>query len=124
MGEAISISFTGNYSTGEVQREFTRLLIPILAKKIRRTMPALLNHPSLLAHTIYQTLSFDEALKDAGFGLLGTLEEYDGDLEGWKGTSDIILGKKEWFDAWLEGERKCKRVNKFHSQSSHLAVTT
>lgn len=90
------------------QREFTRLLLPILARKIRRSMPALLPHPPLLAHTVYQALAFDDALRDAGFSLEGTLAPADPGNEGWQGTSDIILGSKEWFDAWLEGERRCK----------------
>lgn len=93
------------------QREFCRLLLPIISRKLRRSIPALLPHPPLLAHTVYQALSFDEALKEAGFSLIGTLEKSKDDLSTWEGTSDIILESNEWFDAWLEGERKCKSVN-------------
>ena len=71
-------------------------------------MPAVLPHPPLLAHTIYQALAFDDALRDTGFSLEGTLAPPELASEGWQGTSDIILGSKEWFDAWLEGERKCE----------------
>lgn len=91
------------------QREFVLLLLPLLARKLRRTMPALLGHPSLLAHTIYQALSFDAALLEEGFTLVGTSASSDqiGADEKWEGVSEIILGKKEWFEAWLEGEKTC-----------------
>lgn len=26
----------------------------------------------------------------------------------WDGISEVILGKKEWFEAWMEGERSCE----------------
>lgn len=74
-------------------------------------MPALLPHPSLLAHTVYQSLAFDDALRGAGFSLTGTtqsLNKPDSAMEQWDGTSEIILGSKEWFDAWLDGERNCQ----------------
>ncbi|KAI5123752.1 hypothetical protein M0805_000343 [Coniferiporia weirii] len=94
------------YNSINAWREFTRLLLPMVSKKIRRSMPALLPHPPLLAHTVYQALAFDDALREAGFSLIGTLEKSKEDLSVWEGTGEIILGSKEWFDAWLEGERK------------------
>ncbi|KAJ4476586.1 TIP-1 family-domain-containing protein [Lentinula aciculospora] len=90
-------------------REFTRLLLPILKNKLRRTVPSLLQHPSLLAHTIYQALQFDAAMKEEGFELDGTFGGFKADgkaEEPWTGISDIVLGKKEWFDAWLDGEKR------------------
>jgi hypothetical protein len=68
----------------------------------------LLTHPPLLAHTIYQALAFDASLQEDGFSLSGTLSgRYDADAE-WKGISDVILGRKEWFDIWVEGEKACE----------------
>ena len=94
------------------QREFTSLLLPVLERKLRRTVPSLLAHPSILAHTIYQALAFDSALRDEGFDLPGTTVATRLDKEAqactWEGISEIILGKKEWFEAWVEGEQKCK----------------
>ena len=29
-------------------------------------------------------------------------------VQKWEGISEIILGHKEWFDAWMEGERACE----------------
>ena len=82
-----------------------------MERKLRTTVAQLLSRPSLLAYTIYQGLSFDNALREAGFGLSGTLAQPSGaeDVE-WKGTSDTILGNVEWFNAWLEGERKCEFI--------------
>ncbi|KAI0639079.1 TIP-1 family-domain-containing protein [Trametes polyzona] len=90
------------------QREFTLQLLPVLERKLRRTIPALLAHSPILAwHTIYQALAFDTALKDEGFDLPGTTAVSAEDTEKhWDGVSEVILGKKEWFEAWVEGERK------------------
>lgn len=87
------------------QREFTLHLLPPVTRKLRHSAPLLIHHPSLLAHTIYQALAFDASLKDEGFSLENTTAEGE---EAWNGVSDEILGKKEWFDTWLEGERKCE----------------
>ncbi|KAL4268439.1 RAD50-interacting protein 1 [Pleurotus pulmonarius] len=87
--------------------EFTSLLLPILAKKLRRTVPVLLPHPSLLAHTIYQALAFDAALRDEGFQIsLSTSAKHEPDEDRWEGISEIILGQKDWFEAWVDGENK------------------
>ncbi len=102
------------------QREFTLLLFPLLARKLSRTVPSLISHPPILAHTIYQALAFDSAIREEGFELDGTSaavsdnKAADGSTEGdgnWKGITEVILGKKEWFEAWMEGERKCKRAD-------------
>lgn len=90
------------------QDEFTSLLLPILAKKLRRTVPVLLPHPSLLAHTIYQALAFDAALRDEGFQIsLTTSAKHELDEDRWEGISEVILGQKDWFEAWVDGENKC-----------------
>ena len=92
-----------------MQREFTLLLLPLLSRKLKHTISSLLPHPPLLAHTIYQALTFDGALAGEGFQLQGTSATPRGDHEGkWKGVSEIILGNTKWFETWLEGERKCE----------------
>ena len=83
------------------------MLLPLLSRKLKRTVPALISHPSLLAHTIYQSLGFDASLVEEGFGLAGTSAGKN-PSGGWDGISDIILGNKEWFEAWIDGERKCE----------------
>ncbi|PSR80710.1 hypothetical protein PHLCEN_2v6626 [Hermanssonia centrifuga] len=94
-------------------REFTYLLLPLLHRKLRRTVPALVPHPPILAHTIYQALSFDSALKEEGFEIRGTSATASKGKDGkqeekeqkWEGVSEVILGRREWFEAWMEGER-------------------
>ena len=88
------------------QREFTFLLLPLLSRKLKKTIPLLLKHPPLLAHTIYQTLLFDSALTKEGFLLQGT-SSLDSGAE-WAGISEIILGNSDWFETWLAGEKDCK----------------
>lgn len=84
----------------------------VLERKLQRSIPALLAHPPILAHTIYQALAFDTALTDEGFDLPGTtLATADDKDSHWDGISDEILGKQEWFEAWVEGERKCKDIS-------------
>ena len=80
--------------------------MPILSRKLKKTIPLLLKHPSLLAHTIYQTLLFDSALTKEGFLLQGTSSSDSG--AEWAGISEIILGNSDWFETWLAGEKDCK----------------
>ncbi|KAJ7139717.1 TIP-1 family-domain-containing protein [Mycena epipterygia] len=88
-------------------REFTLLLFPLLSRKLRRSMPLLLPHPPLLAHTIYQALVFDAAVGEDGFSLAGTSAAGTGDKSNkWDGVSDVILGKEEWFVTWMDGEKQ------------------
>ena len=90
------------------QREFTFLLLPLLSRKLKKTIPLLLKHPSLLAHTIYQALLFDFALTKEGFLLQGTSSSDSGaELAG---ISEIILGNPDWFETWLAGEKDCKFI--------------
>ncbi|CAK5280068.1 unnamed protein product, partial [Mycena citricolor] len=96
------LSTTTEYRDIDASREFTLLLLPILARKLRRSMASLLPHPALLAHTIYQALVFDDAVREDGFALAHTTTG-SGD---WPGICDVILGREEWFSAWLEGERQ------------------
>ncbi|KAK7041921.1 hypothetical protein VNI00_008903 [Paramarasmius palmivorus] len=98
---------TSGHENIDAWREFTVLLLPLLTRKLRRTVPSLLSHPSLLAHTIYQALSFDASLLETGFDLHKTTSAGTSDEENrWPGISEVILGKKEWFDAWVEGEKR------------------
>ena len=100
------------------QREFTFLLFPLLSRKLEKTIPLLLNHPSLLAHTIYQTLLFDSALYKECFSLQGTSSS-DSDIE-WSGISEIILGNSDWFENWLAGEKNCKSFCPIDVAQIHL----
>ncbi|KAG6814039.1 hypothetical protein H0H92_003889 [Tricholoma furcatifolium] len=97
---------SSDFSGINAWHEFTYLLLPILSRKLKHTMPSLLPHPSLLAHTIYQALIFDAALKDEGFLIQKTSATAERDFDGnWNGVSKVILGNAEWFEAWLQGEQ-------------------
>ncbi|KZT74918.1 hypothetical protein DAEQUDRAFT_659434 [Daedalea quercina L-15889] len=92
-------------------REFALLLLPLLERKLRRTVPSLMAHPPVLAHTIYESLAFDSALREEGFDITGTTAASDpaGTVSvtpKWEGISEVILGREEWFKAWMEGERQ------------------
>lgn len=82
------------------QVDFTTLLLPPLSARLKHHTPQLLSLPPILAHTIYQTLDFDTLLRSRGYSPRGHKGE-------WAGLSEVILGEKEWFTRWLEGEREC-----------------
>ena len=69
-------------------------------------MPVLLEYPSLLAHTIYETLAFDASILEEGFTLEGTSVAKDNETK-WEGIIDIILGNADWFETWLGAEKEC-----------------
>ncbi len=105
-------------------------------RKLKRTIPQILDSPALLAHTVYQTLIFDGSVRDGRFDIRRTWEgrerariattdrrknrenggthrrtksaQFQIATAEWEGLSDVILGRKEWFDAWLIGEQRCE----------------
>ncbi|KAF9229614.1 hypothetical protein BS17DRAFT_805254 [Gyrodon lividus] len=88
---------------------YTTLLLPILERKLKRSVPLLLTHPALLAHTVYQSLVFDTSLREMGYEF-GQDKQKAGDSERKDeeqgGISRVVLDQKGWFNAWLEGEKK------------------
>ncbi|KAG5648249.1 hypothetical protein DXG03_006207 [Asterophora parasitica] len=87
--------------------EFTYLLLPLPSRKLKHTIPSLLPHPPLLAHTIYQALTFDAALLEGGFLIQETsaAQQYSAG-DKWEGVSEVVLGNTEWFEAWVLGEQR------------------
>lgn len=80
----------------DLRSEFTRALLPTVLGLLRSRIPQLLDRPALLAHTIYQTVVFDDALREGG------------QVEAkWEGLTGVILREEGWYDRWLAGERKC-----------------
>lgn len=83
------------------------LLFPILLNLLRARIPRLLDHPALLAHTIYQTVVFDDAIREGGFEI-DTVSMYEGiENPHWEGLAGVLLRDQGWFDQWLAGEKKC-----------------
>ncbi|KAJ3570874.1 hypothetical protein NP233_g4116 [Leucocoprinus birnbaumii] len=98
---------SSEYKEINAWREFALLLLPLLSRKLRKTIPALLQSPSVLAHTIYQALSFDASFTEEGFQLQGTsIASIDDEEAKWDGISHVLLGNQQWFQAWLSGELK------------------
>jgi len=93
------------------QREFVLLLLPVVTRKLKRSVPSLLPHPPVFAHTIYQAISFDGALREEGFDLSGTSAEVSQGKNEWRGIGDTVLGRSDWFNAWLQGEKQCTSFN-------------
>ncbi|TFY64757.1 hypothetical protein EVG20_g5839, partial [Dentipellis fragilis] len=96
---------SSQYQDIDAWREFTINLLPLLSRRLKRSMPALLPHPPLLAHTIYQALAFDASLKEEGFALTRTVASRSGANTEWEGVSEVVLGRKEWFERWMKGEK-------------------
>ncbi|KAF9569869.1 RINT-1 family protein [Agrocybe pediades] len=92
------------YKSMSAWKEFTQLLLPLLARKLKKSMRSLLDHPPLLAHTIYQALTFDASMMEEGFDLEGTSLSQQGPK--WDGISQVILGNSDWFETWLAAERQ------------------
>lgn len=103
-------SFLSTEMLTSKQQEFVVLLLTLPSRKLERTIPLILSHPPLLAHTIYQSLSFDAALLEEGFKYETTTGASQRGITTWPGLSDVILGKKEWFQVWLEAEQRCTYI--------------
>ncbi|CAK9780171.1 hypothetical protein CC85DRAFT_270800 [Cutaneotrichosporon oleaginosum] len=95
----------GGYGSVDVTAELTMLLFPILLTFLRTRMPHLVSHPALLAHTVYQTVLFDDAVREGGFDLSRT-SIYCGLEAEWDGLASVILGEGDWFNQWLAGEKR------------------
>jgi hypothetical protein len=75
--------------------QFIKGLLQDVERKLTKSMPALLQQPNLLAHTMHEVLEFDKSLQD----------DFSYPTMGLSGT---ILENKEWFDTWFYAEKKCK----------------
>lgn len=67
----------------------------------------LLEYPALLAHTIYETLTFDASILEEGFALNGTSATVESAEVKWEGLTDLVLGNADWFETWLAAEKEC-----------------
>ena len=69
-------------------------------------------------------------MKEEGFNLGGTSAAFtppDAKKESeelqWDGISEIILGRKEWFEAWMEGERACECTISLSQKEMSMMLT-
>jgi hypothetical protein len=98
------------YSEVDVRSEFILALFPTILDLLRQRIPLLLDRPALLAHTVYQTVLFDDAVREGGFVLSGTSAR--GAEERWEGLTGVILREEGWFEKWLVGEKKCESAGR------------
>ncbi|GAA5979575.1 hypothetical protein JCM10908_002971 [Rhodotorula pacifica] len=105
---------TNGFEHIDAVNEFTSLLLPPLVARLRHHLPQLLSMPPVLAHTVYQVVEFDQQLRSRGYKPRtwptvlkpeeeGSLPEEEGE---WEGLSETILGRQEWFEKWIDGERE------------------
>lgn len=99
----------------DLSMELLNGLLTPLRRKIKSSVPLLLPHPSLLAHTILETINFDNELK----------ESHTTARKGVVSISEEILGNQEWFESWLEGERSfCEeRFDEFINSPDAWAIS-
>ena len=83
------------------QNDFIRALLTVITHKLSHIAPSLLNTPHIFSHTVFETLQFDQTLREVHFYVPPGLEE-------WKGCVEVFTGRKEFFKAWLQVERDCK----------------
>lgn len=94
----------------DVRSDFILALFPTILDLLRQRIPLLLDRPALLAHTVYQTVLFDDAVREGGFVLSGT--SAGGAGERWEGLTGVILREEGWFEKWLVGEKKCESAGR------------
>ncbi|GAA5876838.1 hypothetical protein JCM3774_000787 [Rhodotorula dairenensis] len=103
---------TNGFEHIDAVNEFTSLLLPPLVSRLRHHLPQLLSMPPVLAHTVYQVVEFDQQLRSRGYKprtwptVLKPDEEVQEEEGEWEGLSETILGRQEWFDKWIDGERE------------------
>lgn len=80
-------------------------------------MPHLLDHPPLLAHSVYQTVAFDDAIRRAGYDHKAIYSAVrrpanrsnEDDDEEWPGLVNQLLSTDDWFERWLRAEKACEQ---------------
>ena len=97
------------------------LLFPILLNMLRSRIPRLLDTPALLAHNIYQTVVFDDTVRENGFDVAGVSVNEGKDTAEWEGLAEVILREEGWFDRWLAGEKKCELIRGKRIGPSHYS---
>ncbi|GAA5921613.1 hypothetical protein JCM1841_000155 [Sporobolomyces salmonicolor] len=107
LGEDIQYLLDSNgFEDVDAVNEFTSLLLPPLASRLRHHLPQLLSMPPVLAHTVYQVVEFDQVLRGRGYRPRINRGQEEQEEEGeWEGLAEVVLGRREWGERWLEGER-------------------
>ncbi|CAG8770430.1 3508_t:CDS:10 [Cetraspora pellucida] len=81
------------------KNDFIRCLLVAVTKKLSQSVPTLLKSPQVFSHTVFETLQFDQTLRELHMYVPPGQSE-------WKGCVEVFTGKKETFKAWLKVEKE------------------
>ncbi|CAI2172787.1 4940_t:CDS:10 [Funneliformis geosporum] len=97
-GAVQSIVDDAGFEKYHAKNEFIRCLLVAVTRKLNNSVPKLLNSPQVFSHTVFETLQFDQTLRELHMYTPSGQKE-------WKGCVEVFVGKKEWFKAWLKVEK-------------------
>jgi hypothetical protein len=80
-------------------------LIKLVEKKLKRSVPGILDMKPILAHTIEKAVAFDHAIYQMNYL---SPPAAAGRSAQWLGTADGILSNPHWFTTWFEAEKRCR----------------
>lgn len=83
--------------------EFITALLQAVYRKLGTSFPQTVQSPKLLSHLVYETVAFDNQLKERYFYL-----PYGND--SWRGVSGDMLANSDWFEQWITNERETSRA--------------
>ncbi|PLW45744.1 hypothetical protein PCANC_08061 [Puccinia coronata f. sp. avenae] len=87
----------------QVFHGFTVHLIKLVEKKLKRSVPGILDMKPILAHTIEKAVAFDHAIYQMNYL---SPPAAAGRSAQWLGTADGILSNPHWFTTWFEAEKR------------------
>ncbi|CAG8435099.1 3053_t:CDS:10 [Scutellospora calospora] len=85
------------------KNDFIRCLLVAVTRKLTQSVPTLLKSPQIFSHTVFETLQFDQTLRELHMYIPPGQKE-------WKGCVEVFTGKKETFKAWLKVEKEFAEV--------------
>lgn len=110
----------------------TAQLLTLPLALLKHRFPHLFPHPPLLAHTVYQTVVFDDSIKRGGFSSTRAWKATrrrqqrgsDGgtDEDEWEGLTEEILNTDDWFERWWQGEKECELLEIYILPLSSLTI--
>jgi RAD50-interacting protein 1 len=80
---------------------FITALVPMVTTKSLSLLPQISSQPQLLSHFIHELMSFDNTLRDSWAYTPVPHLAFD-----WKGITWSILSTHDYFNTWLEGEKR------------------
>ncbi|KAA1084759.1 hypothetical protein PGT21_035142 [Puccinia graminis f. sp. tritici] len=96
---------SGQGST-KVFNGFTVQLVKIVEKKLKRSIPGILEMKPILAHTIEKAIGFDQMIRQMHYLESDSSKTGVPSTTQWLGTVDGILSNQHWFNIWFEAEKR------------------